>query len=131
METSTVKIIGFTPVISLLIVLASVAVYGGTTTWAVIYVALGFANVASAVLAVADRQMMLHLWDVSGPAPLWNLLSPAAYLFSRGRATRSYEWAAYRPLWRWALSVAIVIFVLFMLSLWGGVFLKFQGLTLN
>jgi hypothetical protein len=120
LETGSVKLIGLTPLMSFAIVLASVAAFRGVTTWVVIGFAIGFGNLASLLLALSDKQLLLQRWTIVGPAVMWTLVSPAIYLAQRATATRAHELASLRPLWRWIASVAIVMFSMLVLQLWSG-----------
>ena len=127
--TSAVTLIAVTPLLSFGLVMASVVIYNGTTTWIVIFAALVFGKVASFGLAVADNRVLADRWQIGGPTPWWNLGSPAIYLSLRGRVTSAHEWGAFRPLWRWCAATAVVIFAVVQLSFWGGALLKLHDLA--
>jgi len=122
-ETSSTKVISFTPLITFALVMADVAVGNGITSWSVIWVSLLFGNLAGFAFAVADRHVTLSRWQVKVPGPWWNWVSPAIYLAQRGRVTSEYDWNAFRPLWRWCASAAIVSCALFLLTFYGGALL--------
>ncbi|MGL4340596.1 MAG: hypothetical protein ACRCSP_09285 [Rhodoglobus sp.] len=128
LETSSVKLIGFTPLLSFAMIMASVFIYGGSKTWGIIFASTASGNLATFSLAMTDRKLLLQQWKVLGPAAWWNLVSPAIYLVQRSQETQLYESYSLRCLWRWIASIVITMFALVQLQLWGGGLLKLMEL---